>query len=155
MGAAFTLSRNTFGRLVLTDAAGTAHAGVVAVRAFPLAAPDEGISLLGRDGHELAWIEHLRDLDDDARAQVQAELADLSCTPVIERLVRVSSFATPCTWTVATDRGDTQFVLEGEENIRRLPGGALLIASAQGIYFRIAEPIQLDRHSRRLLERFL
>ena len=40
--------------------------------------------------------------------------------PEIRASSRVSSFATPCTWTVATDRGDTEFVLKGEEDIRRL-----------------------------------
>ena len=33
------LRRDAFGRLVLTDAQGHEHAGVVAVRAFPIAAP--------------------------------------------------------------------------------------------------------------------
>ena len=60
-----------------------------------------------------------------------------------------------CTWSVTTDRGPTRFVLKGEEDIRRLGKGALLIASAEGINFRIADQLALDRHSRRLLERFL
>ena len=40
------LRRDSFGRLVLTDAQGHEHIGVVAVRAFPIAAPGEGVSLL-------------------------------------------------------------------------------------------------------------
>jgi hypothetical protein len=35
------LQRDAFGRLVLTDAEGHPHVGVVAVRAFPIAAPAE------------------------------------------------------------------------------------------------------------------
>ena len=47
----FDLRRDAFGHLVLTDAAGREHVGVVAVRAFPIGAPDEGISLVDGDGH--------------------------------------------------------------------------------------------------------
>ena len=39
----FELRRDAFGHLVLTDAAGRDHVGVQAVRAFPIAAPDEGV----------------------------------------------------------------------------------------------------------------
>ena len=40
---AFQLARNPHGRLVLTLADGTAHEGVTPVRAFPIAAPGEGL----------------------------------------------------------------------------------------------------------------
>lgn len=53
------LHRNPHGRLVLTLPDGTAHEGVVPVRAFPIAAPHEGLSLVGADGHELQWIDRL------------------------------------------------------------------------------------------------
>ncbi len=48
--AEFALSRDPFGRLVLRDAAGIEHVGVVPVRAFPIGAPDEGLSLVSADG---------------------------------------------------------------------------------------------------------
>jgi hypothetical protein len=48
------LYRDDHGRLVLRLPDGTAHAGVLPVRAFPLAAPDDGLSLVGSDGHELS-----------------------------------------------------------------------------------------------------
>src|SRR5690606_36530353 len=55
----FSLSRDAFGRLVLRDADGAVHVGVVPVRAFPISAADEGISLLGTDGRERVWIDRL------------------------------------------------------------------------------------------------
>ena len=55
----WTLERDPQGPLRLTTADGQAHHGVLPVRAFPLAAPDEGLSLVGSDGHELLWIERL------------------------------------------------------------------------------------------------
>ena len=74
---------------------------------------------------------------------------------VIEALLEVSTFTTPSTWTVRTDRGTTTLVLKGEEDIRRLADGRLLVADSQGIQFVIADRQALDRHSRRILERFL
>jgi hypothetical protein len=151
----FQLERNSFGRLVLALPDGTVHEGVVPVRAFPLAAPAEGLSLVGTEGRELAWVPHLDMLQRDVRALVEQELAAREFVPTVQRIDAVSSFSTPSTWSVTTDRGPTRFVLKGEEDIRRLGKGALLIASSEGINFRIADRLALDRHSRGLLERFL
>lgn len=151
----FQLRRQPSGRLQLTDAQGQTHEGVTPVRAFPLAAPDEGISLVSTDGHELVWIERLADVPAGAAGLLREELALRDFVPEIRRLVSVSSFGTPSLWTVETDRGNTSFVLKGEEDIRRLKGSALLIASSEGVQYRIADMTALDRPSRRLLERFL
>ncbi|MDB5751059.1 MAG: hypothetical protein JWP65_1480 [Ramlibacter sp.] len=151
----FTLHRNAFGRLVLTDAAGSAHVGVVPVRAFPLAAPQDGLSLMGPDGHELAWLDRIEALPADARALVEEELGPREFVPRIERLLSVSGFATPSTWRVQTDRGETGFVLKAEEDIRRLQGGALLVTSGEGLQLLVPDRFALDRASRHLLERFL
>ena len=151
----FTLYRDNAGRLVLTDAEGQEHPGVLPVRAFPLAAPDESLALVSTEGRELAWVSRLDELSPAARALVEEALAPRELAPEILRLLRVSSVITPCTWEVETDRGDTRFVLKAEEDIRRLPDGALLIATAQGMHFRIADRGALDRGSRKLLDRFL
>jgi Domain of unknown function (DUF1854) len=152
---AFRLQRQASGRLLFTGADGEQHAGVVPVRAFPLAAPDEGISLVSTEGHELAWIDRMQDLPDDLRALVQEELALRDFVPEIKRLTSVSTFATPSIWAVETDRGDTSFVLKGEDDIRRLGRNALLIAGGQGVQYSVPDMSALDRASRRLLERFL
>ena len=74
----------------------------------------------------------------------------------VRRLVSVSSFTTPSTWHVETDRGDTTFVLKGEEDIRRLGSRSkLMIASEEGIHFLVPDVAALDKPSRKLLERFL
>ena len=155
MSDAFKLSRNPTGRLVCTLADGAEHANVVPVRAFPLAAPDEGLSILNQAGHEIVWIDRLSDLASDTRKLLEEELASREFMPEIARIEAVSSFATPSTWTVTTDRGTTAFVLRGEEDIRRLADGGLLIADNHGILYRIRDRSALDRGSRRILGRFL
>lgn len=151
----FDLARDAFGRLVLTDGEGQRHEGVVAVRAFPIAAPDEGISLLDGDGHELAWIEHLTTLDEPARSLVAQALEQREFMPVLQRLNGVSSFGTPSTWDVETDRGATRFVLKGEEDIRRLGPGLLIVNDMHGVQYLIRDLQAMDKHSRKLLDRFL
>ena len=151
----FTLARDAHGRLTLTLADGTVHEGIVPVRAFPISAPDGGLSLVSADGHELRWLDRLSDLPLVARELIEAELALREFTPQISRIVEVSTFSTPSTWTVETDRGRTELVLKSEDDIRRLGQGRLLISTAQGLQFGITQTATLDRHSRKLLERFL
>ncbi|WAC73390.1 DUF1854 domain-containing protein [Roseateles sp. SL47] len=149
------LARNALGRLLLVDLQGRTHENVTPVRAHPLSAPDEGIALVGEDGHEIAWIDHL-DLQPEAvRSLLKEEFATRELMPTVLRLVNVSTFSTPSEWTVETDRGETAFILKSEEDIRRLGEGRLLIASSHGIHFLVPDRFALDRGSRKLLERFL
>lgn len=154
--ASVLLERNAHGRLVLTLPDGTQHTDVQPVRAFPIAAPGEGLSLVGSNGHELLWIERLADLPAIPRSLIEEELAVREFIPAIQKICSVSSFSTPSTWEVETDRGAAQLVLKAEEDIRRLAGRTrLLIASADGVQFKIDDSTTLDKASRRLLERFL
>lgn len=152
---ALNLERDAHGALVLTTADGQRHEGVLPVRAFPLSAPGEGLSLVGADGRELAWIDAADALPPAQRALLATELAQREFLPVIQRIRAVSTFSTPSTWQVETDRGPTTLVLKGEEDIRRLAGAALLITDQQGLAFAVRDRFALDRASRRLLERFL
>ncbi len=149
------LRRDSYGRLNFTDEGGAVHVGVVPVQAFPIDAPGEQISLLGADGHELVFIAELSELDVDARHLVQEEIAQREFIPVIRRLVSVTTFATPSSWQVQTDRGLNVLVLKGEEDIRRLKEGGLLITDSHGVTYRINDVRALDRGSRKLLDRFL
>lgn len=151
----FTLRRDSFGKLVLTGADGSVHEGVSPVRAFPIQAPDQGISLVLHNGQEVAWIDDIADLPPDVRALVADELEGREFMPEISHVASVSSFATPCTWYVKTDRGDTEFVLKGEEDIRRIGPSSLLVADSHGIQFLIRDMFGIDKHTRRILDRFL
>jgi hypothetical protein len=155
MTTAFNLRRDSFGKLVLTNAEGEEFAGVTPVRSFPVQAPSRGISLVREGGKEVAWIDDLEHATPEVRALVTEELEGREFMPVILSIKGVSSFATPSTWTVKTDRGDTEFVLKGEEDIRRLGAYALLIADSHGIHFLIRDMFAIDKGSRKILDRFL
>jgi hypothetical protein len=151
----FELTRNPFGRLVIRREDGFVQEGVVPVRAFPIQAPDDGIALVNGDGAEVAWIERLSDLAPATRALIEEELAGREFMPEISRIESVTSFATPCTWSVVTDRGTTSFVLRGEEDIRRVGANGLLVSDSHGIQFLVRDMQELDKHSRKILDRFL
>jgi hypothetical protein len=152
--AAIDLVRDPFGGLILRID-GVTHDDVVPVRAFPISAPDEGIALIDGDGHEVAWIDRLEELPEAQRSLVSEDLAGREFMPEIQRILSVSGYVTPCTWSVQTDRGSTRFVLKSEEAIRRLSPTSLLIADSQGIHFLVRDIEALDAGSRKVLDRFL
>ena len=155
MTPTFQLKRDPFGKLVLTNGEGEEFVGVAPVRSFPVQAPTKGISLVRDGGKEVAWIDDLETMPADIRTLVTEELDGREFMPEILAIKDVSSFATPCTWRVRTDRGDTEFVLKGEEDIRRLGAYSLLIADSHGIHFLIRDMFGIDKGSRKILDRFL
>jgi hypothetical protein len=151
----FQLRRDSFGKLVLTNAQGEQFVGVAPVRSFPIQAPDQGIALVREGGKEVGWIDDLASAPAAIRALVTEELEGREFMPEILHIKRVSSFATPCTWYVRTDRGDTEFVLKVDEDIRRIGEAALLVADSHGIHFLVRDLHRIDKHSRKILDRFL
>jgi hypothetical protein len=156
VASSFTLERTPFGKLVLTNEAGEVFEGVVPVRAFPIQSPDNGISLVSTDGKEVAWVDLLADVAQPAQDLIRAELSTREFMPVVTRIVSVTSYSTPCTWAVETDRGNTEFVLRGDEDIRRIgKENGLLIADAHGIQYLVRDQFALDAHSKKILDRFM
>lgn len=143
------------GKLVYIDSKGKTLESVFPVRAFPISAPDEGISIVTADGQELVWIDQMDEIPEATQKLLKEELASREFMPKISKLRSVSSFATPSTWRVDTDRGTTTFVLKGEDDIRRLSSSTLLIADSNGVHFLIRDLQMMDAASRKLLDRFL
>jgi hypothetical protein len=129
--------------------------GAVVARAFPIATPDQCVSILSAEGKELAWVQNLNDLPANERDIVTQALQSREFMPEILRLDGVNSFSTPSVWRVQTSRGPAQLVLKGEEDIRRLSGTVLLVTDGHGVQFLIRDLAQMDRYSRKLLDRFL
>lgn len=151
----FQLTRNAFGRLVLTNPEGEVFEGVVPVRAYPIQAPQDGVALVATDGHEVGWLDRLANAPPLVQVLIQEALDTREFMPEIQDIVSVTSFSTPCTWTVKTDRGDTRFVLRGDEDIRRVGPTVLLVTDSHGIQFKIRDLSLLSKESRRIMDRFL
>ena len=154
MSQSHQLLRDALGRLVLIDAKGGSHVGVHPVRAFPITAPGAGVGIMDTSGKELFWYPDLAAIPKDEMTLIEEELATREFIPVIERITQVSTFATPSIWDIETNRGPTRIRLKGEEDIRRITGNTLLIADSNGLQFLIKDATQLDKVSKKLLDRF-
>jgi hypothetical protein len=150
-----SLAYDAFGHLVLTLPSGEQHRGVVPVRGFPFSAPGTCISFCDDHGHEVFFLSDLAQLSVPVRQLLEADLARREFIPVIRSIDSVSAGAEPTDWHVLTDRGETRFVLNNEDNIRRMGQHGALITDSHGIRFQIEDARALDAHSRRILRRYL
>ncbi len=150
----YVLERDALGRLVFIDTDGTHHVGVYPVRAFPITEPGSGISIMDQSGKELCWFDSIAVIPEGQLALIEEELAAREFMPVIQKITKVSTFATPSIWDIETDRGPTRIRLKAEEDIRRVAGNILLIADSNGLQFLIKDSTQLDKVSKKLLDRF-
>lgn len=156
MSVDILLSRNAHGRLCLTSSDGTVHENITPVRAFPIAAPLEGISLVGNNGKEVAWIERLVDLPVAMQQLLAEDFAVREFVPEVLCIESIDAISVPSVWTVQTDKGPAQLALKAEEDIRKLDGRHhLLITSRDGVQYRIRDARNLDKHSQKFLELFL
>jgi hypothetical protein len=164
----FQLIRNALGRWVLKLGASSDQTmtesqqlqslshlpEVIVVRAFPIEAPNQGISILSLQGHELVWIDDLDQLSQEQKDCLLQAIREREFMPEILKLEGVSGFISPCTWTIQTSRGRTELELRGEEDIRRLSSKTLIVSDKYGVQYLIKDLPNLDRHSRKLLDRF-
>jgi hypothetical protein len=148
------LKRDALGQLVFVDSNDTPHVGVHPVRAFPITAPGAGIGIMNQEGKELCWYPDVSAIPEAELGLIEEELAAREFMPVIEKITRVSTYATPSIWDIETDRGPTRIRLKGEEDIRRIAGNTLLIADSNGMQFLIKDSTELDKMSKNLLDRF-
>lgn len=140
---------------MLEDASGNQHVGVEPVRCFPLSDPRGAISILDASGREVLWLTSLDELSAASRAVVEEEFARREFLPVIRRIRSVSALVEPSEWQVETDRGPTRFVVNNEDDVRRLGAHGAMVIDAHGIRYLIPDTRALDAVSRRGLERFL
>jgi hypothetical protein len=152
----FSLDRNVWGQLVLTDAAGGRLEGVEVARAFPISVPGEFISICDAEGHEVLCIDDLGALPAETRAAVDRELARREFVPVVVRIEEVFAQTDPSEWRIVTDRGPTTFLMEDSDmDVRRLGAERFLLVDTHGIRYLIPDVRRLDGHSRRILDRYL
>ena len=154
MNKTHQLERDALGNLIFIDANGERHVGVYPVRAFPITAPSAGIGIMNQSGKEVCWFPEAAMIPEVELVLIEEELAAREFMPVIERITQVSTFATPSIWDIETDRGPTRIRLKGEEDIRRIAGNTLLISDSNGLQFIIKDSTQLDKVSKKLLDRF-
>ncbi len=151
----FCLSRDQWGRLILTDAEGRQHANVRVRRMFPITDPDYWITLRDGQGRELIVIEDPALLPEDQRQFLAEELARHGFLPRIHRILSITRVGDALHWRAETDRGVTQFKLENSEAIRSLGNQEMLLVDEHGLRYLVPDLTELDSTSRRNLEKCL
>jgi hypothetical protein len=149
-----SLQRDPWGRLIMTTNDGQTFASVVPVRAFPISDPEHWISICDEHGQEILRIDDIRTLSTAVRKTIELELSQREFVPLIRRIL-AATHQEPSDWTVETDRGQTSFQLNNEDDVRRIEPDQASIVDAHGIRYLIASVRQLDSGSRRILEHFL
>lgn len=148
----FTLSRDVWQHLQLTDGKGVVHRDVSVVPLFPVSTRKEWISILASDGEELVSLRDLSVLTDSNRELIEQELAFREFVPQILKVLWVSGTQEPCEWEVETNYGRTRFVLNSEEDVRRVSAWTVHFLDASGGRFRVEDIRKLDSRSRAYVE---
>jgi hypothetical protein len=152
----FTLQRDNWGQLVLTLPDGRRLIGVEVARAFPISAPGEYVSVCDAEGHEVLCVADPSSLPPQVLELLDEELSRREFVPIVVRIERVLADADPSQWTIVTDRGPTEFLMEDSDNdVRRLGPDRILLVDTHGIRYLVPDTRRLDRASRRILERYL
>jgi ATP-binding cassette subfamily B protein len=123
-------------------------------RCFPLTQPDGFVCLVDDHGRDRACIEDPNALAENTRHALWRALGENEFLPKVTRIERVAHEATWSEWHVDTDRGACVFVVDQEDNIRRLDDGRHVITDSHGMRYLVPTPEKLDVPSRRWLGRY-
>ncbi len=145
------ISRDAFEQLRIEIAGEEPRENVQPARCFPTTNPTRYISLL-QDGQEIGVLPELDRLEPHSRRVLEEELDRVYFTPIIQRIVSVSSQHGATTWRLDTDRGETTVYVKDRAEIRRLPGRRILFTDVHGMKFDLPDYTKLDERSRTLLE---
>jgi hypothetical protein len=150
--ATIRLERRSDGTLLVQLPGNREQLEVFPLRLFPLSEPQKWIALLNPEGREVALLDSLENLPAAARELLNEELSRREFVPIIRQITWVSGNSEPCSWRVRTDRGETEFVLKNEDDIRRLGARSVLVVDSHGIRYLIPDREQLDSFSQRIVE---
>jgi len=148
----FQLSRDEWSHLKFIDSNGREFLDVNVIPLFPVTLSKCWVSLVSSEGEEIVCLESLEGLSEGNLRLLNEELALREFVPIIERVVSVSGNQEPCEWIVETNHGLTRFVINAEEDVRRVSAKAVTITDANGIRFRVEDLKKLDSRSRAFVE---
>lgn len=157
--ATFTPSRGGFLSLTLKEGGEEkAFERVIVLRAFPLTAPDEFLSVRRPNDtqNEIGMIERLSDLSEESRALVEKELSRRYMIPKITRIHSFRRRGGLLRLTVECDLGKRTLTMRDEAtSVRIVEGGRVLLCETNGCLYEIENPKKLDKASYRRIEVFL
>ncbi len=123
-------------------------------RCFPWSLPDLHVSVRNPEGHEVAMLKSLDDLDPESREVAEAELRDKIFDPKIRRVLQCKHEFGISSITAETDRGTVIFQIRGRDDVRLLSPTRALFRDVDGNTYDLPDFNRLDPVSRRHLQRY-
>ena len=138
--------------VTLTFEDGTAVERLEPRRLFPVNLLSSYITLLDKEGREVAVIRELTDLDKDSREIIRRSLEDYYLVPHILRIVTVTEKYGTLHWKVETERGIKEFDIRNRNHdIRINKDGCVRVRDSDDNRYVIPDYKRLDKHSRNYL----
>ncbi|MFA6948488.1 MAG: DUF1854 domain-containing protein [Eubacteriales bacterium] len=162
--AKFVRSEGNLISMTITNDDGTTEffERVVILRAFPITAPDEFLSVrepdskkMGR-GKEIGMIRYMKDFDEATQRLFLEELDRRYFSPQLQKITSVKEKFGYLYWDAETDAGHVTFIMNNPfSNIRVLEDGRIIINDIDGNIFEIPDPKSLDSASYKKIEIYL
>lgn len=140
------------GVLVLECSDGTRYENVSMLQAYPLTAPETSVFFCDSEGNELGHIDTILDLDTDSASIAQDALRAAYFVTTIHAIKNVEARHGVTTWTVETSRGPRVIHVKDRNDIRKIPGGKIVITDVHGMKYQIDNVRTLDIKSQMLVE---
>ena len=136
-GAAYTLNLEFFD--------GRKFEEVEARALFPISGPTRYITLLDKDGKEIAVIRNLNTIMPESREAVEDALREYYLIPKIIRILDRDEKYGVLKWTVETDRGIREFDIKNRQSdIKTVYGNRVLIRDSNDNRYEIPDWEKLD-----------
>lgn len=124
-------------------------------RCFPWSIPGRHISVMDKDGKEVAFLTSLETVDLASRLVLEDELHDKVFNPRIRKVVKHKVEFGVTSITAETDRGQVIFQIRSRDDIRVLSPTRVLFRDADGNTYEVPDLTILDSYSRGHIEDYV
>ena len=143
--------KDEFNRLRLKMAGNQEEPEVEAFMGFPLTGSNSFVSFIevkdGKKDKEIGIIENIRKLDSKSRRVLREEMKRLYLMPLNIRINRLKGTRGVIKFDVETENGQREFETKHREDIRKFPGGRVIIKDSDGNRYEIRDYRKLDKKS--------
>lgn len=143
----------TAGGMLQGSAAGTVYEELMLYRAFPVAYPNQYISLRDKNGAEIGIIVEPNELDAESRRELLKELRLRYFLPQVSRIVQVRQHHDLWIWKLETDAGLMRMTMRNlHEHVQVHGASRLILTGVNGRRAEIRDLQALDAASKKWLK---
>ena len=138
--------------VTLAMKSGEVYEGLEPRRLFPVSRLDTYITLLDKEGVEVAIIRSLSDLNKESFEAVNYSLNDYYLVPHITKIISITEKYGTLHWSVETDRGYKEFDIRNRHHdVKAYSNGRVRVRDSDDNRYVIEDYRALDSHSRNQL----